>query len=132
MEETPILDLLIATVFRFEGLYYMHRFNRSDVKILIPMPLAYLLRHEYMMNNVISNIDSTGLRFNVMGYEVELGYEMAVVIFHKDCTRFIRNPPVIKIPLMPGFAIADNADLIQRVLFKISKIETTNHKYYLN
>lgn len=68
----------------------------------------------------------------VLGYETTIGYEMAIVMYHQDCTMFVENAPMIRIPLMPGMKLPDLGGVYDRAVFIFSKIDTKDAKQSLN
>ena len=131
MTETPLLDLLHNVCIDFQYAYPMLYHDREKVVIQVPRPFLYLLRDEvanmpFMGNNELST------NFDLMGYKIQVGYEMAVVMYHQDCTLFLDNAPVIKVPLMPGASLPDQGETYNRVIFKITKLNFGGGKISLN
>lgn len=90
---------------------------------MIPAPFEYLLRHEMRRKMQSSAMECFASTTQIMGYDVVIGYEMAIVIYHIKCTMFLENAPIVRIPLQPGISLQNKWNTYDRVMFILSKID---------
>lgn len=135
-KDTPLMCLLYDTIIEFNDKHPYKAHNKEDVTVLLPQPFLYLLKHELLQLQASgpTNIAESS-SFNCLGYELKVGYEMAIVVYHKDCTAYLENVPIVKVPLMPGVSLPNKETVYNRVLFKMQKINFNNNacqKSYLS
>lgn len=120
---TPCLDLINELVDEFQSQFPRPFQDTESLLILAPLPFMVLFRKElleYSRTDPFCDMET----LNWEDIKLFPNYEMALVLYHKDCL-LVRggNKPIVKVPLWPG------TERTNKVIFSIEKVFGANSEF---